>query len=50
MRLLRLLYLVELGSDQGSLTYFAVRGGGLVCGSVVDLIFDLSLPKDWARL
>lgn len=30
MRLLRLLYLVELGSDEGSLTYFAVVGGGLV--------------------
>lgn len=43
MRLLRLLYLVELGSNEGSLTYFWRGGGGFGAarrrGSVTDLIF-----------
>lgn len=51
VRLLRLWYLVELGSDEGSLTVFvAWEGDGYAArrpGSVMDLILDLSLPWTW---
>lgn len=52
VRLLRLWYLVEFGSGEGSLTVLA-WGEGYAArrrGSVTDLVFDLSLPKDLVRL
>lgn len=52
VRLLRLWYLVEFGWDEGSLSVLAWREGCAARrpGSVTDLVFDLSLPKDLVRL